>query len=269
MAEGARLAILGGGVMGETVLAGLLANGWTADDVVVAEKSPKRRDELAERHGVRVLDNAEAAALAPTVLIVVKPHDVGTVLDEIADSLRDGALVASLAAGVSTGTLEEHLPEGTPVARVMPNTPAQVAEGMAAISGGSAATDDHLATVTEIMSAIGSAVVVPEKQQDAVTGVSGSGPAYVFLVAEAMIEGGVQQGLPRDVATELAVQTLFGSAKLLRESGERPGTLRERVTSPGGTTAAGLRTLEDRAVRSAFMAAIEAAARRSAELGAK
>lgn len=265
----ARLAILGGGVMGETVLGGLLAGGWSADDIVVAEKQPRRRAELAERHGVRVLDNAEAAALAPTVLVVVKPQHVGGLLDEVAAALQEGALVASLAAGVSTATLEEHLPAGTPVVRVMPNTPAQVLEGMAAVSGGAAATDAHLATVTEVMSAVGRAVSVPETYQDAVTAVSGSGPAYVFLVAEALVEGGVQAGLPREVATELAVQTLYGSAKLLRESGERPGTLRERVTSPGGTTAAGLRALEDRAVRSAFMAAVEAAALRSAELGAK
>lgn len=265
----ARLAILGGGVMGETVLGGLLANGWSATDIVVAEKRPQRRAELAERHGVRVLDNAEAAALAPTVLVVVKPQDVATVLDEVADALQAGVLVASLAAGVATSTLEEHLPAGTPVVRVMPNTPAQVLEGMAAVSGGAAATDAHLATVTEVMSAVGRAVSVPETYQDAVTAVSGSGPAYVFLVAEALIEGGVQAGLPRDVATELAVQTLYGSAKLLRETGERPGTLRERVTSPGGTTAAGLRALEDRSVRAAFMAAVEAASLRSAELGAK
>jgi pyrroline-5-carboxylate reductase len=160
------------------------------------------------------------------------------------------------------------LPEGVAVVRVMPNTPAQVDEGMAAISPGSHSTQDHLDRVTEILSATGRVITVPERYQDAVTAISGTGPAYLFFVVEAMIEAGVHLGLPRDTATELVVQTMLGSAKLLRETGEHPTVLRERVTSPGGTTAAAVRQLEDHKVRAAFLVAMEAARDRSRELAA-
>ncbi|MFP5282773.1 MAG: pyrroline-5-carboxylate reductase [Actinomycetes bacterium] len=260
------LAILGAGVMGETVLSGLLRAGWTADAILATDRRPERQEELTAKYGVRMLDNAAAAAAADTVVLVVKPQDMRDLLAEVAPALRPGALVVSLAAGVDTASIEEQLPPGTAVVRVMPNTPAQVDEGMAAVSPGSHASDEHLRRVHEILSATGRVVTVPERYQDAVTAISGSGPAYLFFVVESMIEAGVHLGLPRDTATELVVQTMLGSAKLLRETGEHPTVLRERVTSPGGTTAAAVRQLEDHKVRAAFIGAMEAARDRSREL---
>jgi pyrroline-5-carboxylate reductase len=215
-----------------------------------------------------MLENTEAVAEAETVILVVKPQDMSDLLSEIAESIKPGTLVVSLAAGVDTTFIESRLPEGVAVVRVMPNTPAQVDEGMAAISPGSHSTQDHLDHVTEILSATGRVITVPERYQDAVTAISGTGPAYLFFVVEAMIEAGVHLGLPRDTATELVVQTMLGSAKLLRETGEHPTVLRERVTSPGGTTAAAVRQLEDHKVRAAFLRAMEAARDRSRELAA-
>lgn len=258
--------IIGTGVMGETLLAGLLRAGWPAETLIAADRRAFRRAEVEAAHGVRTAPNAEAAADGDTVVIVVKPQDIGEVLPELAAAVRPGTLVVSLCAGISTAQLEAGLPAGTPVVRVMPNTPAQVDEGMAAVSAGAHAGDEHLDRVISIMSAVGKAVVVPEKYQDAVTAISGSGPAYLFFVVEAMIDAGVMLGLPRDVATLLVSQTMYGSAKLLIESGEHPTVLRERVTSPGGTTAAALRQLEAHKVKAAFMTAMEAARDRSAQL---
>jgi pyrroline-5-carboxylate reductase len=266
--DGRTLAILGAGVMGETVLSGLLRAGWSPKQIVATDRRPERQVELTERYGITMLDNAEAAGQADTVLVVVKPQDMAELLAEIAPVLSADSLLVSLAAGVDTATIEAQLPAGTAVVRVMPNTPAQVDEGMAAISAGSHSTPADLAHVTEILSATGRVLTVPERYQDAVTAISGSGPAYLFFVVEAMIEAGVHLGLPRDTATELVVQTMLGSAKLLRETGEHPTVLRERVTSPGGTTAAAVRQLEDHRVRAAFMGAIEAARDRSRELAA-
>jgi pyrroline-5-carboxylate reductase len=266
--DGRTLAILGAGVMGETVLSGLLRAGWSPKQIVATDRRPERQVELAERYGITMLDNVEAAGQADTILVVVKPQDMADLLTEIAPVLTADSLLVSLAAGVDTATIEAQLPAGTAVVRVMPNTPAQVDEGMAAISPGSHSTPADLAHVTEILSATGRVLTVPERYQDAVTAISGSGPAYLFFVVEAMIEAGVHLGLPRDTATELVVQTMLGSAKLLRETGEHPTVLRERVTSPGGTTAAAVRQLEDHKVRAAFMGAIEAARDRSRELAA-
>ena len=254
--------------MGETVLSGLIRAGWDPADLVATDRRPERQAELRAAYGIAVLDNVGAVTGADTVVLVVKPQDMAGLLDEIAPALAAPTLVVSLAAGVATSTIEQRLPAGNPVVRVMPNTPAQVDEGMAAISAGSTATREHLDRVEEILSATGRVVVVPEGYQDAVTAISGSGPAYLFFVVEAMIEAGVHLGLPRDVSTELVVQTMLGSAKLLRESGEHPTVLRERVTSPGGTTAAALRELEDHKVRAAFLSAIEAARDRSRDLAA-
>ena len=261
-----RIAVIGSGVMGETLVAGLLRAGWSADDIIAADRREFRRVEMQKAHGVRVASNADAAAQADTVVVVVKPQDLPELLPEIAAALRPGSLVVSLCAGVSTAQIEKAMPPGTPVVRVMPNTPAQVDEGMAAISPGVAATPADLDHVTEILSAVGKVITVPEKYQDAVTAISGSGPAYLFFVVEAMIDAGVMLGLPRDTATTLVVQTMFGSAKLLAESGEHPTVLRERVTSPGGTTAAALRQLEDHRVKAAFITAMEAARDRSRAL---
>jgi pyrroline-5-carboxylate reductase len=259
------VAIIGAGVMGETLLSGLIRGGRDAADLMVGEKRPERAAELREKYGVTVVANTVAAA-ADTVVLVVKPQDMPDVLTEIAPHLRPGQLLVSLAAGIPTRAIEQHIPEGVAVVRVMPNTPALVDEGMAAISAGSHCDDEHLAVAEELLRTTGRVVRVPEKQQDAVTAISGSGPAYLFFVVEAMIEAGVHLGLPRTTATELVVQTVVGSAKLLRETGTHPTVLREQVTSPGGTTAAAIRELEDHKVRAAFITAMEAARDRSIAL---
>ncbi|MFP5416104.1 MAG: pyrroline-5-carboxylate reductase [Actinomycetes bacterium] len=263
-----RLAIIGTGVMGETLLAGLLKAGWAPTDLVGADRRERRRQELEGHYGVRtVASNADAVVQADTVVVVVKPQDVPDLLPEIAPRLVPGAVVISLCAGVTLRQLEAGLPEGTPVVRVMPNTPAMVSEGMAAISPGHHASEVDVEKAVLVMEAVGKAIIVPESYQDAVTAISGSGPAYLFFVVEAMIDAGVMLGLPRDIATTLVNQTMFGSAKLLVESEEHPNLLRERVTSPAGTTAAALRQLEERGVKAAFIAAMEAARDRSVQLG--
>jgi pyrroline-5-carboxylate reductase len=259
-------AILGAGVMGETLLSGLVRAGRRVDDLLVGEKRPERARELEERYGVRVVSNIEAAKLADTVAVVVKPQDMGDLLTEISSFLRPGQLLVSLAAGITTSFIESHVPEGVAVVRVMPNTPALVDEGMAAISPGSHCDEKHLAEAESLLASTGRVIRVPEKQQDAVTAISGSGPAYIFFVVESMIEAGVNHRQPRATATELVIQTLVGSAKMLRETGTHPTVLREQVTSPGGTTAAALRELEVHKVRAAFLAAMEAARDRSAQL---
>jgi pyrroline-5-carboxylate reductase len=259
-------AILGAGVMGETLLSGLVRAGRRVDHLLVGEKRPERARELEERYGVSVVGNVEAAAKADTVAIVVKPQDMADLLDEIAPSLRPGQLIVSLAAGITTAFIESRVPDGVAVVRVMPNTPALVDEGMAAISPGSHCDDEHLAEAESLLASVGKVVRIPERQQDAVTAISGSGPAYIFFVVESMIEAGVHLGLPRATASELVIQTLVGSAKMLRETGTHPTVLREQVTSPGGTTASALRELEIHRVRAAFLAAMEAARDRSREL---
>ncbi|MDR1790570.1 MAG: pyrroline-5-carboxylate reductase [Propionibacteriaceae bacterium] len=261
------IAILGVGVMGEIILGGLLASGTEPSDIRVTTRRPKRQVRLAEQYGVTVTSNAEAVVGADTVLISVKPQDVTDILAEISPALAPDALVVSVAAGVKTSSIEAGLPAGHVVVRVMPNTPASVDEGMAAISGGKNATREHLDRVSDILTAVGQVMIVPEKYQDAVTAISGSGPAYVMFVVEAMIDAGVLLGLPRATATELVIQTVFGAAKLLRDTGEHPTILRENVTSPGGTTTRAMRAFEDHRVKAAFMDALEAAALRSEELG--
>ncbi|MCW2818602.1 MAG: pyrroline-5-carboxylate reductase [Marmoricola sp.] len=261
-------AIIGAGVMGEALLSGLLRGGHAPEDLLVGEKRPERAVELTERYAVRAVPNTEAVAGAGTIVLVVKPQDMRDVLAEIAPQVSVGQLVVSLAAGITTASIEALLPEGVAVVRVMPNTPALVDEGMATVSGGRHATEEQLVTVEQMLSVTGRVLRIAEKQQDAVTAISGSGPAYIFFVVESMIEAGVHLGLPRTTATELVVQTVVGSAKLLRETGEHPTVLRERVTSPGGTTAAAIRQLEDHKVRAAFITAMEAARDRSVALAA-
>lgn len=260
------VAIFGAGVMGETLLSGLLRAGRPADQLLITERREDRAAELTGRYGVRAVGNTEAAAAADTLVLVVKPQDMGALLDEIAPHVRPGNLVVSLAAGITTSFLEARLPEGRAVVRVMPNTPALVDQGMAAVSGGLHCDASHLEEAQALLAATGKVVEVPEKLQDAVTAISGSGPAYIFYVVEAMIEAGVVLGMPRATATELVVQTLFGAATMIKETGQHPTVLREQVTSPGGTTAAALRELDDHKVRAAFISAMEAAAKRSAEL---
>ena len=260
-------AILGAGVMGETLLSGLVRAGRRVDDLLVGEKRPERARELEERYGVAVVSNVEAARKADTLALVVKPQDMGDLLDEIAPALRPGQLVVSLAAGITTAFIESRVPDGVAVVRVMPNTPALVDEGMAAISPGSHCDEPPPrrgrgadGARSARCSASPSASRTPSPRSPA------PGPAYIFFVVESMIEAGVHLGLPRATATELVVQTLVGSAKMLRETGTHPTVLREQVTSPGGTTAAALRELEIHKVRAAFLAAMEAARDRSRSL---
>ncbi len=250
--------------MGEALLGGLLAGGHAAATLAVCETIAARREQLTAAHpGVLVVDTPVGCSGA---VLAVKPADVPAAARAVADVGCER--VVSVAAGVTTAAIESGAPT-VRVVRAMPNTPALVGEGAAAISPGSAATEDDLAWAEGILGAVGVVVRVPEKALDAVTGLSGSGPAYVFLVAEALAEAGVLEGLPRDVAEKLAFQTLLGSAKLLIEGEVRsPAVLRAAVTSPGGTTAAGLRELEAHGVRSAFLEAVSAAAARSRELGA-
>ena len=263
-----RVAVLGGGKMGEALVAGLLDGGHDAAAVEVVEVVAGRREQLSTAlPGVRVVAEAGQLSAAPDVLVVaVKPGDVGAALDAAASALGPDTLVLSIAAGVPTDVLESHL-AGHAVVRAMPNTPALVGKGATGIAGGTHATPAHLDRAAALLSAVGVVVRVPEHLLDAVTGLSGSGPAYVFLVAEALVEAGVLVGLPRDVAATLAHQTLLGSATLLAGSDDGPEALRAAVTSPGGTTAAGLRALEARAVRAAFADAVVAATERSRELG--
>ena len=261
---GIRLTIVGGGRMGEALLAGLLASGWaTAEEMAVVEKVGDRRRELEERFpGLTVAGGPAASAGA---VVAVKPDDVEAACRAVAATGTPLAL--SIAAGVALASLERWLGPDVRVVRAMPNTPALVGAGASAVAGGSTATADDLVWAESLLSAVGTVVRVPEHLLDAVTGLSGSGPAYVFLVAEALVEAGVLAGLPRATASALAVQTLLGSARLLAESGQSPEALRAAVTSPGGTTAAGLRELEVRAVRAAFLEAVSAATERSRELG--
>ena len=259
-------AFSGVGVMGETILAGLLRAGRLPDEFAVGVRRVERGVELNEKYGVAVLSNLDAAKTADTVVLGMKPQDLAAALEEIAPALRPGQLLVSLAAGITTAYIESRVPTGVAVVRVMPNTPALVDEGMAAISPGSHCDERHLAEAEELMGSVGRVLRIPERQQDAVTAISGSGPAYIFFVVESMIEAGVHLGLPRATATDLVVQTLVGSAKMLRETGTHPVVLREQVTSPGGTTASALRELEVHRVRAAFLAAMESARDRSRQL---
>lgn len=261
-----KVALVGAGMMGGAILGGLVDSGFPPGDLAVVEPRAERAAELGARYGVRVTDIATAVAGADVVLLVVKPADVGPTVDQLAGHLRPGAVLVSLAAGVTTGQLERRLPVPTPVVRVMPNTPALLRQGMAALSAGRHASAEQVAAVQDLLRVTGDVVQVPEQQQDAVTAVSGSGPAYVFLLAEAMIDAGVLLGLPRPTANRLVIQTLTGAAAMLADGSAGPARLREQVTSPGGTTAAALRVLEEHGLRAAFMAALEAARNRSEQL---
>ncbi len=254
--------------MGGALVAGLVDGGFEPDGISVAEIDPDRRRTLEQLHsGIRVVPSpAWAVADVDVVIVALKPQHVSAALEAAAPSLPADALVLSIAAGITIGELEAATP-GRPVVRAMPNTPAVVRRGASAIAGGTTATEADLELAERLLGAVGIVVRVPEKMLDAVTGLSGSGPAYVFLLAEALIEGGVLNGLPRDVSTTLVVQTIFGAGALLVESEESPESLRAAVTSPGGTTAAGLRALEQGSMRGALLNAVTAATERSRELG--
>ncbi|MHA6785531.1 pyrroline-5-carboxylate reductase [Pseudonocardia saturnea] len=262
-----RIAVLGAGKIGEALLAGLLAAGRSPADLVFTERHPERAAELSGRLGVAAVDIPGAAEHAELVVIAVKPQDIVPVLTELARVIRPGTLVVSLCAGIPLAVIEGGLPAGTPAVRVMPNTPMLVGEAMSAVSGGAHASDEQLAGVEKMLGSVGRVVRVPESQQDAVTALSGSGPAYFFFLVEAMIDAGILLGLPRATAADLIVQSAFGAAVMLRESDDHPVILREAVTSPAGTTIAAIRELEKHGVRAALIAAIEAARDRSVELG--
>jgi pyrroline-5-carboxylate reductase len=263
-----RVAFLGGGRMGEALASGLIRSGARGtDELILTCRREERAQELARKLGVKTsLSNPEAAAWAVTVVLTVKPQDMEALLRQVADALTVEHLVISFAAGIRTSYIERFLKPGIPVVRVMSNVAVLVDEAMSVVSPGSDAQDGHLAVAEELLSAVGRVIRLAEKHQDAVTATSGSGPAYFFLLAEAMIEGCILLGLSRDVATELIIQTMLGSAKMLRDTGKHPVELREMVTSPGGTTISAIRILEEAGVRAAFLNAIDAACKRSAEL---
>lgn len=259
------IGVIGVGAMGEALLAGWLAAGWRASDITVVDAVASRAAQVAETHGVASGELADAGA-CDIVVIATKPQQLAEVTEALAEVVTPDTLVMSIAAGITIAGIAKGLPEHTKVVRVMPNTPALVGQGMSGIAPGPGVSDEDAERALELMRAVGSAVMLPEKQLDAVTAVSGSGPAYLFYLAEAMTEAGVHAGLPRDVSTQLVNQTLLGAAQLLRDSDDSATVLRERVTSPAGTTAAALAALDDRGVRAAVLVAVKAAQQRSVEL---
>jgi pyrroline-5-carboxylate reductase len=261
------IAILGAGKMGEALMSGLLRAGRPPGGIIAVARRPQRAAELHERYGVQVTGAAAAAKAADTLVITVKPQDMPALLDEIADAVPGDRLIVSVAAGITTSFIESRLPGELPVVRVMSNTPVLVDEAMSVISAGSYAGDEHLRRAEELLRPVGRVIRIPESLQDAATALSGSGPAYVYFLVEAMVDAGILLGMPRQTALEMVIQTVYGAATMLRESGEHPVILREAVTSPAGTTISAVRELERHRVRAAFLAAIEAARDRSRELG--
>ncbi|HEX6871948.1 MAG TPA: pyrroline-5-carboxylate reductase [Micromonosporaceae bacterium] len=263
------IAVIGAGKIGETLLAGLLRSGWPAEKLLATERRAERAAELASRYGIRIVSNEQAAELADVLAIAVKPQDAAVLMADLGPLVPARKLVITLCAGLPISFFAKWLPEGTPVVRVMTNTPAFVDQAMTAISDGPHATGEHLALAEEMFAPLGRTLRVPESQQDAVTALSGSGPAYFFYLVEAMTDAGILLGLPREVAHDLIVQTAIGSAIMLRDSGEHPVKLREAVTSPAGTTISAIRELENHGVRAALLAALEAARDRARELAAQ
>lgn len=260
------IAVIGAGMIGETILAGLLRSGWPVDRLLATERRKDRAEELTARYGFRVVDNEVAVREADVLTIAVKPQDAAALMAELGPLVPREKLVISICAGLPTSFFAKWLAEGTPVVRVMTNTPALVDQAMTVISAGSHATGEHLALAEEMFTPLGKTLRLPESQQDAVTALSGSGPAYFYYLVEAMTDAGILLGLPRQVAHDLIVQTAIGSAIMLRDSGEHPVRLREAVTSPAGTTISAIRELENHGVRAAFLAALEAARDRAKEL---
>jgi pyrroline-5-carboxylate reductase len=222
---------------------------------------------LRDAYGIGVVSAAEAAKSADTLILAVKPQDMAALLDEIAPHVPADGLVISVAAGITTSLIERRLGGDIPVVRVMSNTPVLVDEAMSVISPGAYARPEHLERAEELLRPVGKVLRIPESQQDAATALSGSGPAYVYFLVEAMVDAGILLGMPRGTALEMVTQAVYGAATMLRETGEHPVILREAVTSPGGTTISAIRELERHGVRAAFLAAIEAARDRGAELG--
>jgi pyrroline-5-carboxylate reductase len=265
-----RVGFIGGGNMAEAIIKGLLAGGVSSANITIAEPVEKRREFLQDSYGVNVTnDNAAVVAAGSIIIMAVKPQVCGQILEGLANEDFQGKLIISIMAGVKTETIETALKSNVRVVRVMPNTPALVLAAATAISPGSCATADDLSLVGTIFDLLGKTCRVEEKLLDAVTGLSGSGPAYVFTFIEALSDAGVKNGLARDVATMLAAQTVFGSAKMVLETGEHPAVLKEKVTSPGGTTIAGVHVLEQAGFRGVVITAVDVATNRSRELGKK
>jgi len=256
---------IGGGNMAEAILQGLLQAGYTADQLCASDPVAERREHLSRTLGVRTTDsNLEVVEGSEVVVLAVKPQHLEAAVDPLPKN--GGPLYLSIAAGVTLATLRRWLGSGARVVRAMPNTPALIGAGITALADGTGASAEDLERAEVVLTSVGDVVRVPEHLLDAVTGLSGSGPAYVYLFIEALCEAGIREGLPTLVARDLAVKTVLGAAAMVRETGEHPALLRERVTSPGGTTAAGLAALEDRGLRAALLAAVEAATERSREL---
>jgi pyrroline-5-carboxylate reductase len=268
MTDERRVAFLGAGKMGEALVSGLIRSGGRSkDEIMVTARREERARDLADRHGVSAtLSNPEAASWSKTLVLTVKPQDMDALLRQVASAITPDHLVITFAAGIRCSFIESRLTDDVPVVRVMSNVPVLVDEAMSVISPGARAQDKHLAVAEEILGYVGRVLRLNETHQDAVTATSGSGPAYFALLAEAMIDGCILLGLSRDVATELIVQTMLGTSKMLRDTGNHPVEIREMVTSPGGTTIAAIRALEQAGVRAAFLNAIDAARQRSAEL---
>ena len=262
------IGILGAGKMGEALLSGMLRAGEAPSDMVAAVRRPDRAEVLRESYGITVTSATEAAAMAGTLVITVKPQDMAALLEEIAPRVSADKLVISVAAGITTSFIEARLTPGVAVVRVMSNTPVLVDEAMSVISAGRHAGEQHLRRTEQLFRPVGKVLRIPESQQDAATALSGSGPAYVYFLVEAMVDAGILLGMPRSNALEMVKQAVYGAATMLRESGEHPVLLREAVTSPGGTTISAIRELERHGVRAAILAAIEAARDRGRELGA-
>lgn len=259
--------LIGVGAMGEAVLAGLLNSGYAPHDIVVVEARPERREELTATYDVAPTADIENIAVCDVVMLVVKPADIEKTVQVIHPHLRADAVVVSMAAGVRLATLAATLGADAKIVRVMPNTPALVGQGMSVMSPSASCTDDDRRVVAGVLEPIGQVLTVNEADQDAVTAVSGSGPAYAFYLAEAMVEAGCQMGLPADIAHQLTAQTLLGAATMLMTSPDSPTTLREKVTSPGGTTHAAITTMDDHGVRDSIVSALIAAQARSIEMG--
>lgn len=265
----AKVALIGCGNMGEALLAGFLADGIaSASDLWVTDVVPGRLTDLRTRYGVRVgNDNGEAASWADVLILAVKPQSMDQALDGLKDRIPGRTLIVSIAAGISLARMGARLGGNRKLVRVMPNTPALIRAGASALAASPSVTPEERALVVRLFEAVGTVVTLEERLMDAVTGLSGSGPAFVFLIIEALGDGGVKMGLPRDTALTLAAQTVFGAAKLLLETKDHPGRLKDQVASPGGTTIAGLHALEAGGARAALIAAVEAATKRSEELG--
>jgi pyrroline-5-carboxylate reductase len=266
-----KLGIIGGGVMGEALLSRLLDQGiYQAEEVLVSEPSPERRSFLAERYSVTVAIDNQLAIAAPTAMLAIKPQAFAAVVaklqQESAIPCEPPPLILSILAGISLSQLEAAF-VGCPIVRAMPNTPATIGAGVTAIAPGQRAEPQHLVLAEQIFQAVGTVVQVPESLMDAITGLSGSGPGYVAIMIEALSDGGVAAGLPREIATKLAIQTVKGTAQLLQETGLHPAALKDRVTSPSGTTIAGVAELEKAGIRSALIEAVKVATLRSQELG--